>query len=91
MGDIYSYPLIVKRFFYGLLCALCGLCEHIYSRSVRSVRRDIYSSNAENTNPRITVTTVVVSPGSMKLWLSRYLPTRVLPVLSKLMAAMAVG
>ena len=41
--------------------------------------------------PTATAPAVETSPGSMKLWFSTYLPMRVVPVRSKLMAATMVG
>lgn len=44
-----------------------------------------------NNNPKAMATAVETIPGIIKEWLSIYLPIRVVPVRSKLMAATTVG
>ncbi len=44
-----------------------------------------------HTIPSTTDTMVAISPGIINEWFSRYLPIRVVPVVSKFMAAITVG
>ena len=47
--------------------------------------------NCTKISPVTTEVMVAISPGIIKEWLSIYLPIRVVPVRSKLMAATTVG
>ncbi len=50
-----------------------------------------YNSSPANKNPITTDTITATKPGLIKLWLTRYFPTRVVPVLSNSIAATSVG
>lgn len=50
-----------------------------------------YNTNCININPVVIATIVATRPGIIKLWLSKYFPILVVPVLSKLIAATIVG
>ena len=50
-----------------------------------------YYMNLMNSIPNPTETPVAINPGIMKEWFKMYLPMRVVPVRSKLMAATTVG
>lgn len=52
---------------------------------------NFYHTKSTARMPSPTATMVEINPGIMKEWFSTYFPIRVVPVVSKLMAATTVG